>query len=47
MPRRESPYGGMVEVLSDAQFAELSLAVATRRCREEVGFGTFDEAASA
>ena len=26
----------------DAQFAELSAAAATRRCREEIGFGTFD-----
>ena len=47
MPRRENPYAGMVEGLTDAQFAELSAAAATRRCREEIGFGTFDEAAEA
>jgi hypothetical protein len=47
MPRRENPYAGMVEGLTDAQFGELSSAVAARRCREQVGFGTFDGAAEA
>ena len=47
MPRRENPYGAMVEGLSAAQFADLSCALAARRCREEVGFWTFDEAANA
>lgn len=47
MPRRKNPYGGMVEELPAAQFAELASAVAARRCREEIGFGTFDEAAGA
>lgn len=47
MPRRENPYAGMVEGLTDAQFRELSSAVAARRCRDDVGFGTFDEAAAA
>lgn len=47
MPRRENPYDGMAEGLSDAQFAQLSSAVAKRRCREDIGFGTFDEAAEA
>ena len=47
MPRRKNPYGGMVEELPAARFAELASAVAARRCREEIGFGTFDEAAGA
>jgi len=47
MPRRENPYGAMVEGLSAAQFADLSCALAARRCREEVGIGTFNEAADA
>ncbi|WP_165443718.1 hypothetical protein [Olsenella sp. Marseille-P4559] len=47
MPRRGNPCGGMAEGLSAAQFAELASAVAARRCREEVGIGTFDEAADA
>lgn len=47
MPRRENPYAGMVEGLTDAQLKELSFAVAARRCRDDVGFGTFDEAAAA
>ena len=44
MPRRENPYGVMVEGLPAAQFAS---AAAARRCREEVGCGAFDEAADA
>ena len=47
MPRRENPYGAMVEGLSAAQFAGLIGTVTARRCREEVGIGTFDEAANA
>lgn len=47
MPRHENPYSGMVRALTDAEFAELSSAVAERACREDVGFGTFDEAAEA
>ena len=47
MPHHKNPYGAIVEWLSAAQFADLSCALAARRCREEVGFWTFDEAANA
>jgi transposase-like protein len=47
MPRRENPFAGMVEGLTDAQFGEPSSTVAARRCREQLGFGTFDGAAEA
>ena len=42
----ESPFGGFVDGLSDDDFAMLFKAVAERRCRDEVGFGTFAEAAA-
>ena len=45
MPR-ENPFAGMVAGMSPDDFALLSSAVAERRCREEVGFGTFAEAAA-
>ena len=40
-----NPYRATVDGLSPDDFALLSSAVAERRCREEVGFGTFAEAA--
>ena len=45
MPRA-NPFLAMVDGLSPDDFALLSSAVAERRCREEVGFGTFAEAAA-
>ena len=44
MPAR-NPFAGEVDGLAPSDFALLSAAVAERRCREEVGFGTFAEAA--
>ena len=41
-----SPFGGFVSTLSSDEFAQLTNAVLERRCREEVGFGTFAEAAA-
>ena len=40
-----NPFSGGVDALSDADFALLVDAVETRRCRELVGAGTYDEAA--
>lgn len=40
MPR-SNPFRAMVDGLAPDDFALLSSAVAERRCREEVGFGTF------
>ena len=45
MPRT-NPFLATVVELSPDDFALLSSAVAERRCREEVGFGTFAEAAA-
>lgn len=45
MPRT-NPFLATVVGLSPDDFALLSSAVAERRCREEVGFGTFAEAAA-
>lgn len=44
MPR-DNPFRAMVDGLAPDDFALLSSAVAERRCRDEVGFGTFAEAA--
>lgn len=41
-----NPYGAFVASLPDDDFASLALAVAERRCREELGFGTYAEAAA-
>ena len=40
-----SSFAELVSSLDD-EFAELSLSVAERRCREELGFGTYAEAAA-
>ena len=40
-----NPFSGGVDALSDADFALLVDDVETRRCRELVGAGTYDEAA--
>ena len=42
----ENPLRRLVSELSDDDFAIISEAVAERRCREEIGFGTFAEAAA-
>lgn len=42
-----SPWAARVDALPDKEFEELLAAVAARRCREETGYGTFDEAADA
>lgn len=41
-----NPFSGLVSSLPDDEFALLQTAVHERRCREEVGFGTFAEAAA-
>lgn len=41
-----NPFAGCVDALSDEEFLLLERAVATRACREKIGFGTFDEAAA-
>ena len=41
-----NPFAGRVDALPDEEFALLERAVATRACREKIGLGTFDEAAS-
>ena len=41
-----NPWSGMVSSLSDSDFDLLSRAVSERRCRGEIGFGTFAEAAA-
>lgn len=46
MSKRANPYLGRVDALSDEGFHELERAVAARRCREDIGFATFEEAAS-
>lgn len=45
MPKA-NPFRAMVDGLSPDDFALLASSVAERRCREEVGFGTFAEAAA-
>ena len=47
MSKRANPYSGRVDALSDEEFYELERAVAARRCREDIGFATFEDAASA
>ena len=47
MSKRANPYSGRVDALSDEGFYELERAVAARRCREDIGFATFEDAASA
>jgi len=47
MNRRLNPHSGYVEALSDDDFRLLKDAVAARRCREKIGFSTFEEAAAA
>ncbi len=42
-----NPFQEEVDALSDGDFAALAAAVAARRCREETGFATFEEAARA
>lgn len=41
---KANPFAGTVASLTDHDFALLAKAVNERRCREEVGFGTFAEA---
>ena len=45
MPR-ENPFAGMVDGMSPEDFALLSCAVSERRCRDEIGFGSFADAAA-
>lgn len=40
-------YAALVDALPEGEFAGLERAVAARKCRELVGFGTLDEAAAA
>lgn len=42
-----NPFQGGVDALSDDEFALLSAAVAARRCREEIGLASFEDAALA
>ena len=46
MPKCSNPFEAKVAALSDDDFALLTEAVETRKCRESVGVGGFDEAAS-
>lgn len=41
-----NPYAGRVDALAEDEFALLERAVAARKCREKIGLGTLDEAAS-
>jgi transposase-like protein len=47
MNRHLNPYRGHVDALTHDDFMLLSSAVATRRCREKIGYSTFEEAANA
>lgn len=47
MSENDNRFAARVDALSDDDFAELERAVAIRKCREKVGFGTFDEALAA
>lgn len=46
MPAKPNPFGDEVDALSDADFSLLADAVETRRCRELVSVGNYDEAAA-
>lgn len=47
MSENDNRFAARVNALSDDDFAELERAVACRKCREKVGFGTFDETLAA
>lgn len=47
MGKCANPHSGRVDALSAEDFQELERAVAARRCREDIGFATFEDAASA
>lgn len=46
MSKRANPYAGRVDALSHDEFSDLDRAVAARRCREDIGFATFEDAAA-
>ena len=43
---RENPFRTRIAEAEEQEVRQLEEAIAERRCREQTGFGTFDEAAS-